>query len=118
LGAVLDAAGDARLVERADRFAARSVAEGPAQALFAGLADALGYSQNRDPSARPAAALPYARCRALLAARGPLSLEAALLGAAGLLPPPELPGFAADPRPGRLQRHWDQFALAPALSAT
>src|SRR5206468_8406 len=101
LRAVLDEAGLARLRAKATRYEADltlaseglppPLAEDAAdQVLYAGLCDALGYSANRAPFAALAARLPL-RLLATLSADRPAAdrqavLEAALLGAAGLLP--------------------------------
>ena len=57
------------------------------EVLYALLLEALGYSRNRGAMLRLARGLPLGKLRSLLGNRpDPLSLEALLLGAAGLLP--------------------------------
>jgi hypothetical protein len=101
LQAVINRAGLARLAEKAARYEADLTvatadlppyeAEAAAdQILYAGLCDALGYSANRAPFRALAARLPLRLLHALAADRPAAdrqaTLEAALLGAAGLLP--------------------------------
>jgi hypothetical protein len=125
-------AGDARFAEKSARFEADlAVAlEGvPAhgreaaaeQALYAGLCDGLGYQANRAPFVALAARLPLALLRVLTAGRPTADrtavLEAALLGAAGLLPSQR--GAARDldwqsaAQAEELERQWT--ALRPLL---
>ena len=101
LRAALEEAGRTRLGEKAARYEADlavataglppyAVEEAAEQVLYAGLCDALGYSANRAPFVALAGRLPL-RLLATLAADRPAAdrqalLEAALLGAAGLLP--------------------------------
>ncbi len=96
--AEIDELGQRRFAERALRYEAACAADsenGPIQSLWAGLLEALGYSQNKAPFRRLAEALPFvsvlelertARRRAEPFDERVLNLEAALLGAAGLLP--------------------------------
>lgn len=101
LMARIDELGDKRFEERANRFEAACATDpdsstaGAAQELWAGLLEALGYSQNKAPFRRLAGALPLAslveldyeaRRRKESGEERLLNLEAALLGAAGLLP--------------------------------
>ncbi len=97
----LDELGDRRFEERVNRFEIVAAADedrtpdGAVQALWAGLLEALGYSQNKVPFKRLAALLPLAglveqereaRFRRENAGERLLNLEAWLLGGAGLLP--------------------------------
>ncbi len=102
LVALLGVAGDARFAEKSARLEADlAVAldglpaheQEPAaeQLLYTGLCDGLGYSANRAPFVALAARLPLPLLRLLVPADRPAAdrtalLEAALLGAAGLLP--------------------------------
>lgn len=87
----IEAAGDARLEEKAARMeAGLDVNTSPDQVFYGGLLDALGYSSNREPMRDLAAALPLSDLLTLpltsdAAGRATL-LEAVLLGAAGFLP--------------------------------
>lgn len=99
-GRLLDEAGDARFGEKAAHFEAAIAAYDPlvdagdaedyaAQALYEGLMEGLGYSQNRAAFVRLAKAAPLAKL--VQAGRGQEAgrlalLESALLGTAGLLP--------------------------------
>lgn len=87
----IEAAGDARLEEKAARMEAGLNVEGsPDQVFYAGLLDALGYSSNREPMRQLAAALSLTDLMSLPLTSDPTEratlLEAVLLGAAGLLP--------------------------------
>jgi hypothetical protein len=94
----IDTLGQRRFKEKAVLFEAGCAAGlegGPAQTFWAGLLEALGYSQNKAPFRQLAAALPLAtvlelertaRKRSEPFAERVLNLEAVLLGAAGLLP--------------------------------
>ena len=102
LQALLGAAGDRRFAEKSARLEADlavTLDDLPAheqeaaaeQLLYAGLCDGLGYSANRAPFVALAARLPLRLLRLLVPAERPAAdrtalLEAALLGAAGLLP--------------------------------
>ena len=101
LQAIIERAGLARLADKAARYEADlavAAADRPPyereaaadQVLYAGLCDALGYSANRAPFRALAARLPLGVLGALAADRPAADrqalLEAALLGAAGLLP--------------------------------
>ncbi|HUS17780.1 MAG TPA: DUF2851 family protein, partial [Chloroflexia bacterium] len=101
LQALLAEAGDRRFADKSAQFeAALAVAldgvphhdreSAAEEVLYAGLCDALGYSANRAPFRALAARMPLALLRVLggdrPAADRTALLEAALLGAAGLLP--------------------------------
>ena len=115
--------GEQRFEEKASRFETACAADpdsdntAAAQELWAGLLEALGYSQNKEPFRRLAATLPLSLIveldREARTRREPpedrlLNLEAVLLGAAGLLPSqrklrPKL--HIAEPHPARFD--WD-----------
>jgi hypothetical protein len=97
----IDELGEKRFEERASKFEAACAADpdsdeiGAAQELWAGLLEALGYSQNKAPFRQLAATLPLsqvvtldceARRRGESVEERVITLEAALLGTAGLLP--------------------------------
>lgn len=94
----IDEMGQQRFQERAEEYEADCAAEpenGPAQALWAGLLEALGYSQNKIPFRRLATAFSFAnvlelertaRRRSEPFEERVMTLEAVLLGTAGLLP--------------------------------
>jgi hypothetical protein len=84
---VLDAEGDRRFEEKARRFAEMIAASGLEQAVYEGLMEALGYGGNAAPMRALACLLPWPRLRAVTSGAQPgLRTEAALIGAAGLLP--------------------------------
>ena len=59
-GKLLDAAGDARFQQKSGLFHALLLEQSPAQTLYAGLLEALGYRANRQPFLKLAYAAPYA----------------------------------------------------------
>ncbi|MEK7848487.1 MAG: DUF2851 family protein, partial [Chloroflexota bacterium] len=63
LASILEAAGLERLRERARASGEAVVARGPDQALYEGIMEALGYSQNRAPFRRLARSLPLSSLR-------------------------------------------------------
>ena len=89
LGAALDAEGDGKLEAKVSSLAQTIAADGPDQALYAALLGALGYSSNQRPFAELAQRLPWEALQRHALACPPgaagLTLEALLLGTAGLL---------------------------------
>ena len=59
MGALLDMAGDARFLAKADHFRMLIEEESPDQVLYASLMEALGYSQNQEPFQKLAYLVPY-----------------------------------------------------------
>ena len=86
---VLDEASERRFMAKASVMM-KGIRGGEAEeALYAGLMEALGYSQNRAPMSLLARGLSLRRLKATVGpyvGSVPLALEASLLGAAGLLP--------------------------------
>ncbi len=84
----LGTASDQRFSLKAARFQKAMESSGPAQALYEGLMESLGYSHNKLPFLRLARALPLRELSVLLAEkqRSLLSVQSLLLGSAGLLP--------------------------------
>jgi len=90
LGRLLDRAGMERFRAKASRFRRWLAMLPPAEALYQGLMEALGYARNQEPFLELARRLPLAAVEAH-APSSPfpdeaLCLEALLLGSAGLLP--------------------------------
>ncbi len=79
-------AGECRFRDKADRFRAALARTSPGQTLYEGLMESLGYSHNKVPFRRLAALLPLRQVNVLAARHPSGSLEALLLGSAGLLP--------------------------------
>ncbi len=77
-----------RMVERSSRIESDLAVMSADQVLYAGVMDALGYSQNREPFGQLVRLLPWDDLGGLLEGRGPRTelAEALLFGAAGLLP--------------------------------
>lgn len=85
--AALDAEGDRRIEERARRIAGVAAADGPEQALYEGLLEALGFGGNGPAMLALARHLRWDELRARGAAVDRReAFEALLLGAGGLLP--------------------------------
>jgi Protein of unknown function (DUF2851) len=82
---VVRRAGQRRLERKAERFARALREAGPDQALWRGVAEALGYTRNTVACGRLAEAVPWARAAGVAASRGPVGLAALLIGSAGLL---------------------------------
>ncbi len=87
---LLEAAGDARVQVKMERFLDRVLAAGYEQAFYEGVAEALGYPANKKPFQALARALPLSRLWPLIPAGAgdaekTLLLEAVLLGTAGLI---------------------------------
>ena len=131
VGMLFATLGERRLRQKAERLRAAIARAGPAQALYAGLLDALGYSQNRKPFRALSEALPWRVVAGLLgnAAGAGQRGEALFLGAAGLLPSqrsPTLRRGAAGRAPTagetayvrELETQWRRFGVEPALDAT
>ena len=119
----VEAAGDARLEEKAARMeAGLDVNYPPDEVFYRGLLDALGYASNRVPMRDIAAALPLNALLSIpLTADGKeraLFFEAVLLGAGGLLPSqrPDLTArdWATTEYIEEVERFW--LASAPTLS--
>ena len=88
LAELLAEAGDRRFLRRSAAFALRLETGDPDEVLYAALMESLGYSSNRRPFRTLAARVPFpvlAQLRAEPASSRMLALEAALVGASGLL---------------------------------
>jgi Protein of unknown function (DUF2851) len=97
-------AGMARFATKSARFEGDFAVVDPAQALWAGLFEALGYSANVVPFRRLANRVPLLEARSA-AEEGPQALLALLLGEAGLLPH-QRGRFAFDEQAQDLERWW------------
>lgn len=131
VGMLFAALGERRLRTKAELLLAAIEQHGPAQALYAALLDALGFSQNREPFRLLSEGLPWPVVAALIrdkpaaAQRG----EALLLGAAGLLPSqrdgmPRKGTIYRAPTVGEqtyvreLESVWQQLQLEPVVPGT
>lgn len=89
VGPVLDRLGAQRFEDKVARFEAALSQEPPAEVLYQGLMEALGYPHNRDAFSRLARGLPLAMVESFLWGKPQAVMaswaEALLLGAAGLL---------------------------------
>jgi hypothetical protein len=92
---VVEEAGDARFARWVRRFARRLDGSEPEDLLYRGLLEGLGFRRNRVAFAELARRMPWGRLRAAVMdlpyAQGALTLQACLLGTAGLLEDPEGP---------------------------
>ena len=116
----LDEAGDRRFLRKASAMLARMRDGDSRETLYGALLEALGYSRNRGPMIRMARELPLGALRSLMGdGADTLSLEALLLGAAGLLPHQRgllvLTQEGAE-RAAELLAIWRSFGLSPAAT--
>lgn len=90
LALTLDRAGDLRLQEKAARFLSELANTRPDQVLYQGLLEALGYIRNKEPFVRLAAQTPLKSIEEIIRKSRekdvPETIQALLLGNAGLLP--------------------------------
>jgi len=103
--AIVKEAGWHRFQEKSRRWIAREKLHGFSQALWLGLAEALGYSENKAPFWLLAQRLPIDELRKI---KPPLRREAMLFGLAGFLPDK---GLDSPSRSGRewLRSLWDEW---------
>jgi len=102
---ILEEAGWHRLRQRRSLAQARVAAHGFHQAVWIALAEGLGFSENREPFASLARAVPIQH---LLELPDPTSREAILYGVAGFLPDPTR--TPCSPRAqGLIQKLWDKW---------
>lgn len=125
----LDLAGEWRMLEKARRIRERARRAGMEQALYEAFMAACGYTRYKKAFQIVAEAIPYDRARQL-ARQDPMTLEAAFLKLAGLLPeawtcptdPPEhyrrITALLQDQLPGlkSLEIVWQRAASRPANS--
>ena len=122
-GDLLDAAGDARFQRKSDWFRRLLAEQSPAQTLYEGLMEALGYRANRQPFLKLAQAAPWAALAQEAAAYPPAErvsiLERRLLQRAGW--PPDAGQIAAGRAPAGLgygaplsAAEWHCFRVRPA----
>ncbi|MBI2304329.1 MAG: DUF2851 family protein [Chloroflexi bacterium] len=116
LGHWLEEMGDERLREKAEGYQELATTVGEDQALYQGIMEALGYSQNRIPFARLAQGLPWADLVAIGEEGGLLALQAALLGSAGLLPHQRGNSTALDEWCPGLQAAWTDLGREAVVS--
>ena len=102
LGRRLDRSGDERFRAKTARFAADLGHTDPAQVLFQGVMEALGYSRNKAPFLELARRLPVAD----LATEGVEPIQARLFGAAGLFPSQRMARVPVDETTWRLEALW------------
>jgi len=102
---ILAEAGQFRLRQKENFWQARLHLHGKDQALWIGLAESLGYSQNREPFITLAQRLPI---RSLQKKKDGSEVEALLFGLAGFLPSRTLPPESARGQMRQLWEHWWQ----------
>ncbi len=120
LGMVLDRAGQERFLGKASRMEGDMAAFPAQEVLYQSLAESMGYSQNKTPFRRLAAALPLGVVEGFLLGK-PLDqkqalAQALLLGTAGLLPS-QRHRPAGDEWPALLEETWSSHGLEPQLRA-
>lgn len=87
---LLNAAGDARIHTKMDRFHDRIITKGYEQTFYEGLAEAMGYPSNKQPFRMLAENVPVAELRALVPAKAGARkaaeiIQALLFGVSGLI---------------------------------
>jgi len=107
-GAVLDAAGETRLQQRARILQAAMLDRGPAQVLYEETMAALGYRPNRALFRRLARLLPLDTLREI-SGGCPVRAYALLMGLASLLPDPTARRAWDDETKSFLRRCWDAW---------
>ena len=121
-GKLLDAAGDARFQQKSGLFRALLLEQSPAQTLYAGLLEALGYRANRQPFLKLAYAAPYAALAREAAFASPeekaVILERRLLRLSGLPLPAGQPAAGRAPAgcrygPPLAAAEWHCFRVRP-----
>ena len=90
LALLLNAAGDARIFTKMERYHDRVIANGYEQTFYEGLAEALGYPNNKQPFQTLAESLPLASLKEVLSSAPKkedqrLLIQALLFGVAGLI---------------------------------
>jgi hypothetical protein len=114
--AALETEGQARFEARAAALAGRAAFAGVEQALYEALLECLGYGGNAVAMRALAAAVPWPRLAAALAAPQPRpAAEALLIGAGGLLPSARGHRGPVEPYVAALEAAW-RARRAPALS--
>lgn len=121
LGDLLDKAGEERFHSKEEQFKRQLAVKDANQVLYEGIMKALGYAKNKIPAEELARRLPLVVLRRFSLSRplpdSVLTLQALLLGTAGLLPKQR-------PRKGRgeevwvreLERQWDSLGISQTMS--
>ncbi|CAI2717234.1 DUF2851 family protein [Nitrospina watsonii] len=113
---LLNAAGDARIHTKMDRFHDRVITKGYEQTFYEGVAEAMGYPSNKMPFRILAENVPVAEIHEMVPARASGEkaaeiIQAVLFGVSGLIDFDELEerGLAAADRTffNRLKKHWE-----------
>ena len=111
---VIKRLGDVRMAGKTARFEAALSTAPPADVLFRGILDGLGYAMNREPMGRLADLLAVAEIESLLAVADPRidTARGLLFGLAGFLPlaPSDAALAHLDPRDvSAVEREWDRL---------
>ena len=109
LKSVFDQLGQERLIAHKDAMQALRVSVDFEQLIYAGIMDALGYKQNREPFGELAHRVPISQ----LVGKSNEEIQAILFGVAGLLPSQSRlphPGEANEPFVSRLEKLWPSSA--------
>ncbi|HJX69764.1 MAG TPA: DUF2851 family protein, partial [Dehalococcoidia bacterium] len=120
LAELLDKAGEERFYSKVEQFKAKLAAQEAGQVLYEGLMRALGYAKNKEPSEELARRLPLG-VLAEFAQRSDIhTLQALMLGTAGLLPRQrcrkeggEHSSDGDELEVVRLERIWESFGIMP-----
>ncbi|MFB0517863.1 MAG: DUF2851 family protein [Acidobacteriota bacterium] len=117
IGVLLDLAGDARIVSKADRFAKELSQEDYNQVIYQRIMEALGYKRNKEQFLLLARQLPLKEIREVLSSTKPsmweITLQGLLFGMSGILPSqqelPLKPAVSQDKYIRELEQSWERL---------
>lgn len=119
--ALLDEAGQARLLQKTAAYAESLIKEKASQVLYQGIMTALGYSKNKIPMTKLAKAVKLEELEAIIAVCADdgecrLQIEARLLGTSGLLPSQRLTIFPPHEFISQLEQRWQDSNRTAQMS--
>ncbi len=116
---LLTEAGEERFVAKTVLFRKALNENNTGQALYRGIARALGYAQNAEPCEKLADRLPLAMLEAI-EAKDSVTREALILGIAGLLPSQQWRrySFTEDGELRRLEQRWQSLSITETMKRT
>ncbi len=123
LAKLLDKAGEERFYFKVEQFRKRLDADEANQVLYEGVMRALGYAKNKEPFEELARRLPLCDLWEFIHSNDRQTLQALMLGMAGLLPGQRYKKdgrgkFSSqyEPEVGRLERIWESFGIEREVS--
>ena len=112
---LLDKAGEERFHSKVERFRAGLATKEAGQVLYEGLMRALGYAKNKESFEELACLLPLWVVEEFASRGDILSLQALMLGTAGLLPGQRGRNCGDEPEVERLEQIWSSFGIKPGI---